>query len=355
MTTTDTPLHLVVAGSLDQRTGGYLYDARIVRELREAGRNVVVHALDGRFPDPDVRARTSLDETLAAIDGQARVVIDGLAMGGLPEVIERHTDRLSLVALVHHPLADETGLSLADRGRFEASERRALAAVAGVVVTSPFTAARLEDFGVDRERVRVVRPGTEPARMSSGPPDGEPLRLVCVGTLTPRKGQDLLIEALAGLADLSWRCVLAGSPDRDRDFAAAVHDAVRRFGLHERIVFLGELDHEALDAVYHEGSVFVLPSHYEGYGMALTEALARGLPIVSTTGGAIPDTVPGDAGILVPPGDVPALRAALRRVLRHPEVRGEMTRAARRHAQTLPRWSHQAERFAWMLEGLTSP
>jgi glycosyltransferase involved in cell wall biosynthesis len=354
VTRTAAPLHLIVAGPLDQRTGGYLYDARIVRELREAGREVVVHSLDGRFPDPDVRARTSLDETLSAMDDRGRVVIDGLAMGGLPEVIESHADRLSMVALVHHPLADETGLSAADRDRFEAAERRALAAVAGVVVTSPFTAARLADFGVGQDRIRVVRPGTEPARVSAGPPSGASPRLACVGTLTPRKGQDLLVEALAGLSDLPWHCVLAGSPDRDRDFAARVHDAVRRFELQSRVDFLGELDHAALDEVYEQATVFVLPSHYEGYGMALTEALARGLPIVSTTGGAIPYTVPGDAGILVPPGDVLELRAALRRVLCDPEARAEMRDAARRHAPTLPRWSDQAERFATMLEDLTA-
>jgi len=354
VTGTGTPLHLVVAGPLDQRTGGYLYDARIVRELRAAGRKVVVHSLDGRFPDPDARARASLDETLSAIDEGARVVIDGLAMGGLPEVIERHADRLVLVSLVHHPLADETGLSPSDRDRFEASERRALAAVAGVVVTSPFTATRLGHFGVAPHRARVVRPGTEPARMSAGPPEGTPPCLVCVGTLTPRKGQDLLVEALAGISDLPWHCVVAGSPDRDPDFAAAILDAVRRHGLQDRIDFKGELDHAALDAVYQAASVFVLPSHYEGYGMALTEALARGLPVVSTTGGAIPGTVPEDASILVPPGDVTGLRSALRRVLCDDEVRGEMTLAARRHAPTLPRWSHQAERFADMIEELTS-
>lgn len=339
------PLHLVVPGPLDQRTGGYLYDARIVEGLSRGGRRVTVHSIEGRFPDVDDRSLDSLDRTLDAIEDGRVVVIDGLAMGAAPGVVRGHAARLALVALVHHPLADETGLEPGESERLRALERSALEQVRGVIVTSPYTERRLEAFGVSPDRVRVVRPGTDRAAASDGHSEGEPL-LVCVGTVTPRKGHDVLVRALARLDDLEWRCECAGSLTRAPAYVGLVRSAVERLRLAERVRFLGELSSEALDEVYRRATVLVLPSHYEGYGMAFAEALARGLPVVGTTGGAIPDTVPSEAGVLVPPGDAEALAGALRDLLEKPSRLRDMSRAALRHAEDLPRWDEQAQAFA---------
>lgn len=352
---TDTPrepFHLVVPGPLDQRTGGYLYDARMVAELDAAGRTVVVHEVDGRFPDVDGDARAALDDALAAIPDDDVVVIDGLAMGATPDVVGRHAHRLRVVALVHHPLADETGVSEADRRHFEATERDALAHARGVVVTSPYTARRLAAFGVNADRVRAVTPGTEPGPMAEGPGRSEPPVLICVGTLTPRKGFDVLVRALAQLDDLEWRCDCAGSLDRAPGYAREVLEAVERSRLTARVRFLGELPAGALDEVYRRATLFVLPSFYEGYGMAFAEALARGLPVVGTTGGAIPDTVPEGAGVLVEPGDANGLAAALRELLEDPGRREVLAEAARAHARALPDWGTQAGRFGEAVDEL---
>ncbi|HUP52833.1 MAG TPA: glycosyltransferase family 4 protein [Longimicrobiales bacterium] len=348
------PLHVVVAGPLEQRTGGYLYDAHMVAGLRELGWRVHVHNLSGRFPDSDTVAREAMSATLASLPDGARVVIDGLAMGGLPAPIEAHADRLRIVSLVHHPLAEETGLSDADRRRFAESERRALAPCVGVLVSSAFTARGLEAYGVPAARIRVVVPGTQPARPAAGPgPDAPPV-LLCVASVTPRKGHDVLVASLERVRDLSWTCVCAGGLDRDPDHADSVLRRVAAAGLADRIDFVGERAGEALDELYHRASVFVLASHYEGYGMALAEALARGLPVVSTTGGAIPFTVPADAGILVEPGDVAAFADALRRLLGpNARVRTGLAAAARRHAGELPSWREAAETFALALDELT--
>lgn len=348
----DDTVHLVVPGPLDQRTGGYLYDARIVAELRTRGRSVAVHEVEGRFPDVDPRALAALEESLASIGDGQTVVVDGLALGAAPEVTARHAQRLRLVALVHHPLADETGLEPDARRRFEASERAALGHVRGVIVTSPYTAGRLEDFGVAASDVRSVLPGTDPGPMAEGAGEGEVPRLVCVGTVTPRKAHDVLVHALARIDDLAWRCDCAGSLERAPDFVRQVRSAVERLRLVERVRFLGELSAEVLDEVYRTGTVFVLPSHYEGYGMAFAEALSRGLPVVGTTGGAIPHTVPDDAGILVEPGDVDGLAEALRSLLEDEDRRRTLARAARRHARTLPDWSRQAAAFAAAVDDL---
>jgi glycosyltransferase involved in cell wall biosynthesis len=341
-TTAGSHLHLVVPGALDQRTGGYLYDARMVEELRRRGWRVTVHSLEGRFPDPDPRARGSLEGTLSRIPPGGLVLLDGLAMGGLPDVLEGQGSRLRLVALVHHPLADETGLDPGQRERLAELERRALAACRGVVVTSPFTADRVEDaLGVSRERIRVAPPGTRPAPPAVGPGPLAPPRMLCVGAVIPRKGQDVLVEALATLREAPWSCTIAGSLARAPDFARSVRRRVEALGLEGRVRFPGELEEGALDRLYHTASLLVLPSHYEGYGMVLTEALARGLPVVSTTGGAIPGTVPSTAGILVPPGNAPALANALRRLLDGGE-RARFAQAATAHARRFRDWDAAA-------------
>ena len=304
---------------------------------------MTVHNVDGQFPDGDARARTALDETLASIPGGARVVIDGLAMSGLPESLVPHQDRLRIVGLVHHPLADETGLSPEEKEHFTRTERAALATCTGVLVTSGYTAHRLEDFGVPATRVRAVPPGTAPAAPSEGPVGGPPI-LLCVATVTRRKGHDVLIEALDEVKALEWTCVCAGSLERDGAWVAHVQAMVAERGLKGRVDFVGEHDADSLERYYRSASVFVLASHYEGYGMALAEALARGLPIVSTTGGAIPFTVPSETGLLVPPGDAHRFADGLRSVL-DDASRRTMSAAALRYGRTLPDWDASVEAF----------
>ena len=346
-------LHVIVPGSIEQRTGGYIYDARMVEGLRRRGWEVIVHGLSGRFPSGDAEAGTRLSEALHRIRDGARVVLDGLAMGALPDIVRAQSERLRLIALVHHRLADETGLERTEQERLLMLEREALIAAAGVIVTSSYTSARVQELGVGAESIRVVVPGVDLAPPADGPAGDDPPRLLCVASVTPRKGQDVLVRALAGMVATPWTCVCAGSLTRSPRYAAEVQERVREAGLSDRITFRGECDDDSIDALYATSSVFVLPSHYEGYGMVLTEAMARGLPVVSTTGGAIPGTVPDDAGILVPAGDETALASALRSLLVDPtnEPGGAAIRrralgdAGRRHVSTLPDWDGAVDSF----------
>ena len=348
-------LHVVVPGPIDQQTGGYIYDRRMVDGLRARGWHIEVHSLAGAFPATDAGARGRLAAALAGLADGARVVIDGLALGGLPAPVRAERARLRILALVHHPLADETGLDAPRRDELAALEREALAACAGVLVTSEFTARRLEAYGVAPARVRAVRPGTDPAPLAAGPAPGDPPLLLSVGSVTPRKGQRVLAGALSRLAALPWSCVCAGSRERDPAYAAGVAAFVREAGLADRLRFAGECGTAELERLYHRASLFVLPSYYEGYGMAFAEALSRGLPVVGTTGGAIPHTVPADAGVLVTPGDEDALADALRRLLEPggAERRESLAAAARRHAGELPDWSRSASRLAEAIVALT--
>lgn len=362
-------LHLVVPGALDQQTGGYIYDARMVGGLRSRGWRVAVHCLEGTFPDADAVAGASLDAALAGMEDGARVLIDGLALGGLPEPVAAHAGRLRILALMHHPVSEETGLGEPVRARLDRRERRALAAVAGVIVTSASTARRLDRFGVDAARVRVATPGTERAPRAAGPAPGQPPQMLSVASVVPRKGHDVLVRALRRLRHLPWRCVCAGSLDRAPEHARRVRAQVEESGLAGRVRFAGECPRATLDRLYSGSSFFVLASHDEGFGMVLTEALARGLPVVGTTAGAIPETVPSDAALLVPPGDDGALAEALGSLLDRERPAGAAGRgisarpgaarrealatAARRYAATLPEWQAAVATFEKGLLALT--
>jgi len=344
-------VHVIVPGSLETRTGGYGYDREIVAGLERRGWTVRVHEIPGSFPAPSVESRRAAAVALASLPDGAAVVVDGLALGALPDEAVREASRLRLIALVHHPLADETGLAANARAGLEASERRALAAARHVVVTSPRTAAALDRYGVAPSSITVIEPGTASAPQARGTM-GEVVELLCVATVVPRKGHDVLVRALAAMPEAPWHLTCVGGLDRDEAWASSVRAEVAALGIASRIAFAGELEREPLDVRYDAADVFVLPTWYEGYGMAVAEALARGLPVVSTATGAIADLVGDDAGLLVPPGDVTALTRALSSVVTDPTLRARLSGGARRARARLRNWDDAAGLMARTIEGV---
>lgn len=351
MPTVASRLHVafVLPGDLDAPTGGYRYDRRIIAGLRQAGWAVDVQALDASFPFPSAAALDHAAALIAGLPDGTRVVVDGLAFGAMPDIAQQHARRLRLIALVHLPLALETGLAAPVRQHLFDSERRALAAARRVIVTSAAMARGLADFDVAPARIRVVEPGTEPAALATGS-GTDSLTLLCAATLSPRKGHAVLIEALAGLQDRRWTLHCAGSESFDDVTAAAVRAAIAAHGLGARVHLHGALDEAALHTLYAQADAFVLPSYFESYGMVLAEALARGLPVISTSAGAIPDTVPPAAGVLLPPGDAVALRQALARLMDEPAWRATLAEGARAARTRLPTWPMAVSRFAAALQ-----
>jgi len=338
-------LHFLVPGDPATRTGGYGYDRRIVEGLRARGRDVAVHRLADTFPRPDAVDLELAADTLAAFDDGATVVIDGLAAGAMPRVLARQAGGLGLVALVHHPLSVETGLDRREAKRLRESETEALRHVRRVIATSDATEQTLAaDYGVPAPRIAVVTPGTDPAPLAKGSRDVKPT-LLCVAAVVPRKGHDVLLDALERMADAAWRLVCVGSLDRDPAWAERLVQRVRERALDDRIVFTGEVDDAALAGHYAAADAFVLATHHEGYGMAFAEALARGLPVIGTSAGAVPDTVPEEAGILVDPGDADALREVLSRLIDDANLRAALGAGARRARRTLPTWTDATARF----------
>ena len=341
-----------VPGDLATPTGGYAYDRRMIAELGDLGWRIDLLDLGEGFPWPNEATRANARTQLLSTPAGCGIVVDGLALGVLPEAASQLTGRNPLLALVHHPLALESGLSVQQSDALRASERAALAAVRGVIVTSAATARLVaSDYSVPAERITVARPGSDPVRPTPGSRDGV-VRLLSVGAVVPRKGYDVLIAAMATLTDLSWRLTIAGDRTRDKNAATQLDADIARHALGQRVAALGAVSPQSLEALYAEADVFVLASHFEGYGMAYAEAVAHGLPVIGTSAGAIPDTVPPDASLLVDPGDALALAKALRRVIGDAGVRRRLAGAAAAAAPQLPTWRHSAEIFARALETL---
>ncbi|ODN70985.1 glycosyltransferase family 4 protein [Methylobrevis pamukkalensis] len=339
------PVVFAIPGDLASPTGGYGYDRRLLTGLCDLGHDVAHLALPGSFPFPSAEDLAATAAAFAAIGDGTSVLVDGLALGAMPEIVRAEAGRLDLVALLHHPLGLETGLGPEEAARLTASENAALPFVRHVVVTSAATARLVRDlFGVADRRITVALPGTDRAARATGA--GDPPHLVSVGSLIARKGHDTLIDALALIKDRRWRATIAGSAP-DPAHAASLRARAADAGLAGRITFAGAVaDVRALMAL---GDVFVLASRFEGYGMAFAEAMTQGLPVVACRAGAVPDVVPDSAGLLVAPDDPAALADELSRLLDDPDLRARLADGAFAAGARLPRWTDTARAVAGVL------
>ncbi len=341
-----------IPGDITLPTGGYAYDREVLARLPAAGVEVAHLALPSGYPDPSEADLARTAEQISNTPPDAVLLIDGLAYGAMPRALIERFDR-RIVALVHHPLCLEAGVLPAQAEILRALETQALAMASRVVVTSPLTARTLAaDFGVPAERITVAEPGTDPARRAQGSRSAT-IALLAVGSIVPRKGYDILVQALemdAREYDPDWSLHIVGAIDRSPPTVEALRAQIRQSGLAERVHVTGPKSRAELDGFYDGADIFVLASHYEGYGMVLAEALACGLPIVTTTGGAAAETAPDGAALKVQPGDAHALQKALRRLIDDINLRKSLADAAWSAGQKLPRWSDTAATIAEVIK-----
>ncbi|WP_322409811.1 glycosyltransferase family 4 protein [Microbacterium invictum] len=339
-----------IPGDLDTVTGGYLYEKRLLLGLREIGVDTAHVELAASFPDPSDEEVDAALATLQQVDPRHPLILDGFVFGAMPTAALARV-RAPIVGVVHHPLAHEEGLTPERREYLFTNERDNLRLAAAVLVPSPHTARILiDEYGAHPSMITVARPGTDP--VPGARRDTEPPLILSVGIQHPRKGHDVLLRALARLTDLDWRAEIVGTP-WDEEYAAALPRLRDDLGLAERVHLAGGIGDAALDKLWAQASVFALATRYEGYGLVFDEALAWGLPIVSCRTGAVPETVPADAGMLVPPGDPEAFAAALRSVLADHDQRERMTRAARAAGAALPSWLDTARTAQRVLDSVT--
>lgn len=345
----------VIPGDITTPTGGYAYARAVLARLPSFGIDVTHVVLPGTFPNPSAADLAATEQVLKATDPASLLLIDGLAYGVFPQPL---IDRLQrpIVALCHHPLGFETGLSPERKAALLASERTALAAARHVIVSGAATGQSLQDdFAITRQRITVAEPGTDRAPRAVGTGGtGARVQVLAVGSVVPRKGYNVLIEAMARVSDLDWHLTIAGALDRDADAVRTVERLIATHGLVDRITLAGSVDPDELAALYHCTDVFVMASLYEGYGMVVTEAMVRGLAIVTTTCGAAVDALPASAALKVAVGDSAALAAAVRRAVGDPELRQSLADAAWRGAGQLPTWDDTSRWIATALKGVTA-
>jgi glycosyltransferase involved in cell wall biosynthesis len=351
-----TAVHVVVPKSIDdpaQPSGGNWYDRRVCQGLAALGWAVHEHAVPGDWPRPGETGHAALARAVRRIPDGAVVLLDGLVASTAPDALVPHARRLRQVVLVHMPLGHRPPDDEADAVR--AREREVLAAAAAVVTTSAWTRRRLgELYALPAERVHVSEPGVDAAPLAPGTSAGD--SLLCVAALTPDKGHDVLLDALAMATNLSWRCKCVGSLVLDPAFADGVRRRQRASGLGDRVSFPGPCTGQELDRAYAAADLLVLPSHAETYGMVLTEALSRGLPVLATDVGGVTEALGRREdgtrpGLLVPPGDPAALAAALRAWLADAVLRDRLRRAARERRARLRPWTATASEVARVLAG----
>jgi glycosyltransferase involved in cell wall biosynthesis len=347
-------VHVVVPDGIDdpaRPSGGYVYDRRVCGGLAASGWQVIEHVAPGSWLWPDPAAEDALAQLIANIADGSVVLIDGLIASTVPGILVPEADRLRLVALVHMFLGETPACHPAAHA--QAREGAVLSAVEQVITTSSWTRERLlVRYALPPEKVHVAQPGVDVAQLASGTDRGG--ELLCVAAVAEHKGHDELLAALASIVDLPWRCVCVGTLHREPAFVERLRQRAEAAGISGRVCFAGPRIGDDLAQAYAAADVLVLASRAESYGMVVTEALARGLPVVATAVGGVPEalgqTTDGRRpGLLVPAGDSGALAAALRDWLGDAGLRQRLRDAARERRSTLPRWSEPTGRIAHVL------
>lgn len=347
-------VHVVVPEGVDdpaRPSGGNIYDRHVCRGLSALGWSVHEHAVAGCWPRRDTPSLGWLADAFRQMPDGAVVLLDGLVGSTAPEVLVPEARRVRLVMLVHMPLGHRPADDGA--GDIRTRERAVLSAAAAVVTTSRWTRRRLlELYALSADRVHVAEPGVDLAELAAGTAAGG--SLLCVAAVTPAKGHDVLIDALSRMRGLPWRCVCVGSLDRDPVFVASLGRRLLDLRLQDRVSFTGPLTGADLDRRYAAADLMVLASRAETYGMVVSEALARGLPVLAAEVGGVSEAVGHGAdgirpGLLVPPDDPADFGAALRAWLGDAELRARLRRAARERARSLPRWSATTSVIAGVL------
>jgi glycosyltransferase involved in cell wall biosynthesis len=361
-----TDLYVVLPDTVDRAdrpSGGNVYDRRVCDGLATLGWTMHEHLVDGTWPHPDPASSAALARVLAGIPDGAVVLVDGLVASCSPDALVPQADRLHLVALVHMPLGRRDG--------GDEDERLVLTTAAGIVTTSEWTRRELRElYDLDADRIEVAAPGVDGADVAPGTDEGG--RLLCVAAVTHSKGHDLLVDALGRLDDLAWSCMCAGSLEVEPEFVTGLRRRVASVGLGDRVRLVGPLSRVDLDRAYAAADLVVVASRGETYGMVVSEALARGLPVVATQVGGLPEALgtelpsappagaaappepdpPSAAGLLVRPDDPEGLALALRQWLTDSDLRERLRAAARERRTTLSGWSATADRVSQFLARL---
>lgn len=343
----------VIPGDINLPTGGYRYDKEIINAWKTSGIDVELISLEGNYPFPSEQDKANALEAIERFPDANIAVVDGLLGGASPEFLQALSKIMPVTALIHHPLCLESGLDENTMQALKSSEEKGLGFVSQVITSGPaMTETVSQLFGFEITKIHTVLPGVNRTEISHGS-QSQTVHLLCVGSIIERKGHKFLLQALSSLKDLNWRLDCYGSTEFDTDLFDELQSFVVAENLSDKVAFHGAVSDGLIEAAYAKSDVFVLPSLFEGYGMVYAEAIVRGLPIIATTAGAIPDTVPETCGILVEPENITVLTQAIEQMISDEDLRNDYRRGAMNAAADFPTWQGSATRFAELLKDMT--
>jgi len=347
-------LGLVIYGSLETPTGGYLYDRLLVEHLRRAGHTLRIFSMAwGGYPRlvlENLNLRLVREIRRAELDALLEDELNHASLVGLNRLLRR-TGR-PILSIVHHLRSAEPGAWL-PRSVARAVERRYLTGVDAFIYNSEATREAVQALtGQDVPGV-VAHPGGD--RLGAGVQSAAirvralaegPLQVIYVGAVTPRKGLHRLIEAMAALPAGMARLRVVGDLTRSAGYARQVRGQAERLGLDARVKFLGRLTDDELAACLATGHVLAVPSTLEGFGIAYLEGMAFGLPCLAASHGGAGEVVQdGVSGFLIDKDNPQALASRLRFLASDRENLARMGLAARRRYEQQPAWEASLERI----------
>jgi glycosyltransferase involved in cell wall biosynthesis len=335
---------LLIYGSIDTLSGGYLYDRQLVEYLRARGESVEIISLPWR----NYAAHLSDNLSFRLPDGLDVLIQDEL---NHPSLLAANAQKhlYPIISLVHHLRSSEEHPAWL-RWFYRIVEQRYLRSVDGFIFNSQTTERVVRGLAGERAPGLVAYPPTD--RFGEALPvefvaaramEPGPLRLVLLGNLIPRKGLHTLLEALGSLPpDFSLDVI--GSQTADPGYAARMQQRTRELGLAERVTFHGALENLALVEKLRTAQVLVVPSSYEGFGIVYLEGMAFGLPAIGSTAGAAAEIITqGETGYLVRPGDAVDLAQRLVALAHERKLLQRMSLQALERYQSQPTWLQTAE------------
>lgn len=347
------PIHHFYSTDYEQKTGGWIYNRHLISWLDRHFGGVCEMTVPVCFPTPDAAVMREIAAMFDEIEPGAVMVMDHIYGCMLLPVLEGRPFRLVLV--YHHsvveergagvlPISPQGGRSKGARDTDQSSiEQSALRRADAVVVTSDESHAYIASrYGIAAEKIITAKPGNDPVPQSPAH-DAGPWHLLSVGAVIPRKRYEFLVEALSKLERSDWSLTIAGNTERYPDYVIDLQNLVDARALSDHVTLLGELPAPALAALWGRTHLYVASSFYEGYGMAISEAICRGVPVISTPSGAVASWA-GEAAVLVDADDPAEMTARITAIMADPVAYTQARERTVGFAEALPSWEENMAR-----------
>jgi len=346
-------IHFLIPGDINTLTGGYVYDKNIIEGLIKSGYTVNVHQLSNDFPFPSEENLKKCEAIYKSIPNGNPVFIDSLAFGPIHNILLMYQNKNPVIAIIHLPLTKNPNFSRAEREQFFLPEQNALKLANKIVAVSEFTKQIIIDYGIETSKIEVITPGVFKMPKKQSYPDN-PEKILCVGSYLPGKGQLLLVRALAKLKHLCWTLNMFGIQNFDLPYVQKIQTEIIAEHLDERIFINPPISGDKLTKAYLNADLFILPSFFENFSMALNDALNYGIPVITTDGGGIPLSVPKNMGIIIPKGNETDLKQTIENVLTDSLLYKNLCNAASDYYKSANTWENSINLFQSLLKNINS-